>query len=253
MLWMTLDGKGPLYLQMYRAIRKAILGGKLAPGARLPSTRTLADELGVSRNMVILAYEQLQAEGYLAPRRASGTFVAAELPDEITSVARSGPPVVRHARATPERLSTHVQRMLAAVGPRGIVWGFRRRALPYDEQFVLAEFIRDGHFERHLRRSRARNAARRAATIEAVGRYLGDRVEVAGANAGLHVLLWLREMGASQIGVLRKKAAAVGVGVYSTVPYYLMPPRQAGLLLGYTSLTEDQIREGIQRLASVFR
>jgi GntR family transcriptional regulator/MocR family aminotransferase len=92
-----------------------------------------------------------------------------------------------------------------------------------------------------------------SSAIEAVGRYLGDRVEVAGAKAGLHVLLWLREICASPIDVLRKKAAAVGVGIYSIVPYYLTPPRQAGLLLGYTSLPEDQIREGIQRLASVLR
>ncbi len=119
------------------------------------------------------------------------------------------------------------------------------------EQLVLADFIREGHFERHLRRTRTRNAARRAAILEAIERYLGDRVEGSGANAGLHVLLWLPRIRASQIGALREHATAVGVGVYSIVPYYLEPPRQAGLLLGYTSLTEDHIREGIQRLASV--
>lgn len=119
------------------------------------------------------------------------------------------------------------------------------------QQLVLAEFIRDGRFERHIRRSRTRNAARRAAILEAIERYLGDRVEVSGANAGLHVLLWLPRIRASQIGALRERAASMGVGIYSIVPYYLKPPRQAGLLLGYTSLTEDHIREGIQRLASV--
>src|SRR6266540_563023 len=46
MLWMTLDGQGPLYLQVYRAIRKAILEGTCAPGAGLPSTRALANENG---------------------------------------------------------------------------------------------------------------------------------------------------------------------------------------------------------------
>jgi GntR family transcriptional regulator / MocR family aminotransferase len=48
MLWMTLDGKGPLYLQLYRAVRRAILEGELAPGAGLPSTRRLANEIGGS-------------------------------------------------------------------------------------------------------------------------------------------------------------------------------------------------------------
>jgi DNA-binding transcriptional regulator YhcF (GntR family) len=98
MLWMTLDGKGPLYLQVYRAIRKAILEGKLAPGAGLPSTRGLAKEIGVSRNTVILAYAHLQAERYIATRRASGVSVASELPDQITSVLRSGAPIARQVR-----------------------------------------------------------------------------------------------------------------------------------------------------------
>ena len=54
----------------------AILGGTLVPGTRLPSSRALADDLSVSRTTTLLAYEQLLAEGYLAARRGSGTFVA---------------------------------------------------------------------------------------------------------------------------------------------------------------------------------
>lgn len=86
------------------------------------------------------------------------------------------------------------------------------------EQRVLADFIRQGRLERHLRRSRTRNAARRTATLEAIARYCGDRVEVSGAHAGLHVLLWLPGIPASETGALRERAAAVGVGVYSIVP-----------------------------------
>ena len=119
------------------------------------------------------------------------------------------------------------------------------------EQLVPADFIREGQFERHLRRSRARNAARRKATLEAIERYLGDHVEVSGVNAGLHVLLWLPGLRSSQIRTIRERAAAVRVGVYSIVPHYLKPPRQAGLLLGYAPLADDQIRRGIQCLASV--
>ena len=71
----------PLQLQIYESVRRAILGGVLAPGARLPSSRMLADELGVSRLTAVLAFEQLAAEGYLTSRVGAGTFVNRELPD----------------------------------------------------------------------------------------------------------------------------------------------------------------------------
>jgi GntR family transcriptional regulator/MocR family aminotransferase len=62
--------------QLTGALREAITGGRLAPGTRLPSTRDLAADLGVSRGLVVGAYEQLIAEGRLVPRRGSGTVVA---------------------------------------------------------------------------------------------------------------------------------------------------------------------------------
>jgi GntR family transcriptional regulator/MocR family aminotransferase len=71
----------PLQLQIYESVRRAILGGVLAPGARLPSSRMLADELGVSRLTAVLAFEQLAAEGYTTTRVGAGTFVNRELPD----------------------------------------------------------------------------------------------------------------------------------------------------------------------------
>jgi GntR family transcriptional regulator / MocR family aminotransferase len=60
-----------------RALRGAVRDGRLAPGERLPATRRLASELGVSRNTVKAAYDQLVAEGYLTARQGSGTRVAA--------------------------------------------------------------------------------------------------------------------------------------------------------------------------------
>ena len=65
-------------------------------------------------------------------------------------------------------------------------------------QAALVDFIHEGHFERHLHRMRTRNASRRAAMLEAIERNLGDRVQVSGVNAGLHLMLWLREMPASK-------------------------------------------------------
>ena len=63
----------PLYRQLYHNIREAILQARIAPGVQLPSSRELARELGVSRNTVVSAFEQLIAEGYLHGDQGSGT------------------------------------------------------------------------------------------------------------------------------------------------------------------------------------
>ncbi len=75
----------PLYQQLYGRLRAAILAGQLERGARLPSTRTLASELGVSRNTVALAYDQLLMEGYIESRVGDGTRVSPQLPDFVAT------------------------------------------------------------------------------------------------------------------------------------------------------------------------
>ena len=72
-----------LQQQIYGSIRRAILDGVVGPGVRLPSSRAMALDLGVSRTTTLLAIQQLQAEGYLTARRGSGTTVAEELPDDL--------------------------------------------------------------------------------------------------------------------------------------------------------------------------
>jgi GntR family transcriptional regulator / MocR family aminotransferase len=86
-MFLKLDQEGLLYSQVYRALRRQILSGRMRPGSRLPSTRWLASELGVSRNTALLAYEQLIAEGYLTAGSHAGTNVASELPENLTFVA----------------------------------------------------------------------------------------------------------------------------------------------------------------------
>ena len=76
----------PLYRQLYRALRQAILSGQLLPDVQLPPSRTLADALEVSRNTVLNAFEQLKAEGYLNSHVGSGTYVAKTLPDDLDRV-----------------------------------------------------------------------------------------------------------------------------------------------------------------------
>ena len=73
----------PIYRQVYDGLRRAILEGRLRPGQRIPSTRGLAADLGVSRLPVLSAYEQLLHEGYLVGRTGSGTFVSTDLPDDL--------------------------------------------------------------------------------------------------------------------------------------------------------------------------
>src|SRR5262245_35061852 len=109
---MLLDLRGgePLQRQLYRALRADILRGKLAPGARLPSTRALAADAGLARNTVARAYDQLLGEGYAVTRRGSGTYVATELPDDLTVVGPAPARSVRPTRRTAPRLSRYGER-----------------------------------------------------------------------------------------------------------------------------------------------
>ncbi len=72
----------PLHRQLYDGLRDAILAGRIAPGTRLPSTRAMAESLGVSRSTIISGFAQLHSEGYLEATTGSGTYVADDLPDE---------------------------------------------------------------------------------------------------------------------------------------------------------------------------
>jgi GntR family transcriptional regulator/MocR family aminotransferase len=141
--------------------------------------------------------------------------------------------------------------------PRSLVSVFRAGKWLADrhcaslEQLALAAFLETGLYERHLRRMRRRHAARRAALIAAIERHLGDRAEVMGTGAGIHVVLWLPQVPPARLPALIEAAAGRGVGLYSIAPYYLEGPPRTGLLLGYGNLDETAIEEGIARLGSV--
>src|SRR3954466_4801694 len=108
LLALARDGSVPLRAQLEGQLREAVGSGRLAGGVRLPSSRTLAAELGVSRGVVVEAYGQLVAEGYLAVRRGAGPVVADGV--ERRPVASAGDPRGRRApagghggRARPDR------------------------------------------------------------------------------------------------------------------------------------------------------
>jgi GntR family transcriptional regulator / MocR family aminotransferase len=73
----------PLFRQLYLQLRSEILSRRLRPGTKLPSTRELASQLGVSRSAVVAAYEQLLAEGYTSGRQGSGTYISSDFPEPI--------------------------------------------------------------------------------------------------------------------------------------------------------------------------
>jgi GntR family transcriptional regulator / MocR family aminotransferase len=115
----SLDGRGPRYAQIIRALIALVERGVLSAGSRAPATRELARDLGCSRNVVLMAYEQLIVEGYFVSREREGTFVARELSP------RSPPAGAGGAAAGPSRkavLSPHGRGVLrAARAAMGIV------------------------------------------------------------------------------------------------------------------------------------
>ncbi len=91
-----------LYRQVYDRLRRAILDGTLGVGSKLPSTRALASDLGVARNTVMGAYEQLLAEGYLEGRAGSGTYVSRALPEQLLQASPTPPRGRRSTKGTPQ-------------------------------------------------------------------------------------------------------------------------------------------------------
>jgi GntR family transcriptional regulator/MocR family aminotransferase len=87
----------PVFHQVYLQLRSAILSGTLRPATKLPSTRELAAQLGVSRSAVVSAFEQLLAEGYAFGRKGAGTYIASDLPEPFKAIhgrnKRPGPAV----------------------------------------------------------------------------------------------------------------------------------------------------------------
>src|SRR5712691_3004929 len=97
----------PLHQQLYRQIRDELRSGSFSDGAsRLPSSRALAADLGISRLTVNLAFSKLHAEGYLRSRIGSGTFVANLLPDTFLSARK---PKAEPQIERPARLSDRVR------------------------------------------------------------------------------------------------------------------------------------------------
>ena len=478
-MYLELDGNGPLHVQLTRALKAVMLGG-LGGGTRLPATRELARELGLSRNTVLAAYEQLRAEGFIDGRTGSGSYIAQPLPavpdpprplqhdigpqsvrarrmrdchDQSAIAGRAVPGAVhsfqygvpmtnptlttawarelsRAAQYTPpnypptqglpalreatcdylaRRRGVHVlpedilivggtQQAIAliadvlldpgdvvaieephydairkvllsrgtsmqAVGvdsqglvveelaqaraklvcvtpshqfPTGALMSLRRRmallehasrhdawifeddydgefryvgkplaalrsldrdnrviyvgtfskalfpslrlgylvmppqlrrdfiaakwmadfSAPGIEQAALAHFIKDGAFERHLRRTAHELKARRQALIDGLHACSHGRLRIEDSHAGMHLVVWLPGRGDAEVAGLVEHARRLGLGLYSIAPYYLRPQDRGGLLMGFGAMSVAEIEQGLalfaQSLDAVF-
>ncbi len=169
-------------------------------------------------------------------------------PDRVAllgSVSKSLAPALRLGWVLcPPRLSAGVARQKRLAD----------RGSPVLDQFALADLLRSGQYDRHLRHMRTRYAARRAALVDALGRYAPE-VEVRGLAAGFHAVAQLPP-GTDERAVV-EAARRRSVALYGISGYLLDPPERrassARLVLGFGNLTPDAISDGIAAVADLLR
>ncbi len=141
--------------------------------------------------------------------------------------------------------------------PQELVDAFRRARSVIDgfpavlEQAVLADFIEEGHFGRHVRRMRTIYQERRDVLMQAAGRQLRGRMEIAPCDSGMHAIGWLPN-GVSEEAVCAA-AASVGVHMRPLSTCCVRPFARRGVLLGFATTTTSDIREAVGKLARVLR
>ncbi|WP_105385124.1 MocR-like pyridoxine biosynthesis transcription factor PdxR [Neorhizobium alkalisoli] len=120
------------------------------------------------------------------------------------------------------------------------------------EQEALASLIESGIYERHVRKMRRMNSERRAAFLGAMLEVFGDRVEIVGTSAGLHVVVWFNGFRGEDENEFARKALAAGVGIYPiSRSFSQQAERRAGFVFGYASMPVQGIAEGVRLLAAV--
>lgn len=135
------------------------------------------------------------------------------------------------------------------VVPRSLEAPFRRakwledRNTPILEQKALADFMREGHLDRHVRRMRRLYGRRREALVAALERHFGEGVEILGDPAGMHLMVRFRD---TRIG---ERAARNRVKITASAGYYLGDGRKGEFLMGFSAIGEKGIKEGVRRLS----
>jgi len=121
------------------------------------------------------------------------------------------------------------------------------RHSPIVEQAVLADFINEGHFGRHIRRMRTLYAERQAALIEAFHEHLAEVIEIKPVDVGMHVFAWLRE-GWDEPTLLRA-AADSNIDLHPVSLLHALPPTRAGLIFGFAAFSPAEIHHAARSLS----
>lgn len=146
--------RGAIAGQIASELRGAIREGRLRPGVRLPATRQLAGDLGVSRGVVVEAYEQLVAEGFLVSKVGAGTLVAEAArrgPEPPRTGAETGLPFYGYRATSPDLTSFPRERWLASI--RHVLGTVPGDAFDYGDPGGVPELREE--LAGHLRRVRA--------------------------------------------------------------------------------------------------
>jgi GntR family transcriptional regulator/MocR family aminotransferase len=230
-------------------------GRRRAPGARLayatPSHQfPLGGTMSPRRRLELLAWA----------REAGAWVVEDDYDSEFRYSARPLPSLQgldAHGRVL--YLGTFSKTLFPAlrlgymVLPEGLVDAFAAarslgdRHPPVVDQAVVADFLEEGHFARHLRRMRALYAERQQVLVEAARRELAGALDVPPDPAGMHLVGWLPP-GADDVDAAGR-AARHGVVVDALSPYCMEPPERPAVLLGYAAVRTPAIRLGVTRLA----
>ncbi|MFC3324333.1 MocR-like pyridoxine biosynthesis transcription factor PdxR [Mesorhizobium cantuariense] len=149
----VLPGDGPRSRELYAALRRLIETGALAAGAKLPTTRDLAQRFGLSRSAAVACFEMLISEGFAIARVGAGTFVAPDVPHLPTTLVKPRPPEIDAATSLPCGLGVAVSdprtldlfrillsRHLARPGPEHFRYGDPRGGLPL--RTAIATYLR---------------------------------------------------------------------------------------------------------------
>jgi len=120
---------------------------------------------------------------------------------------------------------------------------------PHFFQAVLTDFMREGHFARHIRRMRQLYSQRRSALVEALGKEFGTALEVVGAEAGMYLAVLLPK--GCRDEELAARAARARLWIQPLSPAYAGGTRRQGLVLGFGSTSEEEMPRAVQKLASV--
>lgn len=131
---------GALYQRLFHCLAEAIRVGIVSPNTKLPASRDLASELKISRNTVLNAYQQLEAQGYIQGFTGRGTWVSSHLPDDYLNAKA---PIIHNLPVQPQakhRLSKRAQTFMRNVNATPIQWGAFVPGVPDVTEFPHALF-----------------------------------------------------------------------------------------------------------------